>query len=91
MNIKLDEQFRIVSDEYQFILQKLKIRNDKSKEQEKEAYKNLSYHTSLEDLLSAYFRHRVVQSTAEDLKSLVREVRGVKQYIKDLIEQEEIE
>jgi len=88
MNVQLDPQFRIVSDDKQFILQQVKTKGNTSSKVGEEYVMNVAYASSLENALQSYVRHKTLQSNAQDLKSLIQEIRGLKQYIQNITEEE---
>ena len=93
MILQLDDNYRIVSDEHNFILQmkvdpKKNPRNDKKAEAATDQWNNLGYWKDLSQLLSSYTREVLRREMCETtLKDLSRDLRTLRQAIERIEEQ----
>ena len=84
MNIKLDENYRLTSDEYNVILQKERIVKE-GKTAGELFTENVGFYTNIEDAITAYIRKRTISSEATTLLELKNELLGIKNYVKKLL------
>ena len=78
VNIKLDEQYRIVSDERQFVLQKYVC---KRKETGEDRYKSVAYAQNVPYLIREYTYSLLRESSASSLEELVSTYRGIEERV----------
>ena len=91
MILQLDDDYRIVSDEHNFILQRKSDPNKnprKAKKAKETQWKNLGYWKDLSQLLASYTR-QVLRTEIGDtsLKALSRDLRTLRQAIERIGEQ----
>jgi NAD+--asparagine ADP-ribosyltransferase len=69
MNINIDDKFRIINDEYQFILQEKKIKGEKSKNPGKEYWVKAKFPfcNTIESVLHSYKKNKIF--TAEGINT----------------------
>jgi hypothetical protein len=97
LEIKLNEEYKIITDELNFILAQKHIYGEKSKNQGQEYWDNIAYFGSLEALLTEYktlmtlrvniFMEKQLDELFEELKKIKQEIKiagkGVKKYLRD--------
>jgi hypothetical protein len=79
LEIKLEEGFRIISDAYQFILQKKKV-NKKNEE----IFDCVSFHPTFETALLSYSRKLFLKSTATTLKEAIEDYKSIEDKIRKI-------
>ena len=82
MNIELEKDILLLSDEMQFILKKKIGINKKTR---KPTYRTLGYYTTLEQALNGYLKYRTRLSEAKTLNEVLVEIENIKDDIKKLI------
>ena len=81
MDIKLKGNYVITSDNNQFILSKVLVKQKSSEEY----YSSVGFYGSLEHALNAYTKNVILQSEATSIKELLDELASIKQYLKESI------
>lgn len=82
MNIELEKNIRLESDETQLILKRMLDSFDKKGKQK---YRVLGYYTTLKEALCGYSKHKVRTSNAETLRELIDEIKKLDEHIDDLV------
>lgn len=84
MDIKIDNEYSIQSDERNIILVKTrKVENGKNKGEIYE--QNVSYHSTLQSALKDYLRVKTNLSEATSVQELLKEVEEIKKIIEDVL------
>lgn len=87
MNIILDDDFVLVSDGMQFILQlRRTVDNEESKNYGNEYVTGVGYYSDLESALKGYVRKKTYKSEATTIDELLQEIRKLNDYIHEIIE-----
>ena len=80
MRIDLKGNFVITSDAHNFILSKKKKLKDN-----KEKLISHTYHSDIESVLNAYVQKRILGSDAKDIKTLLKDLNDIYEYIKTVV------
>ena len=85
MDIRIDNDYKLTSDERNVILTKVQIsQSGKSKGQE--VYTNIGYYGNIEHALNDYLRVKINTSQATSINELKAEIREVKKTIQKMME-----
>jgi hypothetical protein len=87
MNIRIDNDYKLTSDERNVILTKISI-GQSGKSKGKEVESNVGYYGNIEHALNDYLRIKINTSQATSINELKAEIREVKQIIKKMLEVE---
>jgi hypothetical protein len=87
MNIRIDKDYKLTSDERNVILTKISI-GQSGKSKGKEVESNVGYYGTIEHALNDYLRIKINTSQATSINELKAEIREVKQIIKKMLEVE---
>lgn len=87
MNIRIDKDYKLTSDERNVILTKISI-GQSGKSKGKEVESNVGYYGNIEHALNDYLRIKINTSQATSINELKAEIREVKQTIKNMMEDE---
>jgi hypothetical protein len=87
MNIRIDNDYKLTSDERNVILTKISI-GQSGKSKGKEVESNVGYYGNIEHALNDYLRIKINTSQATSINELKAEIREVKQTIKNMMEDE---
>jgi len=87
MNIRIDNDYKLTSDERNVILTKISI-GQSGKNKGKEVESNVGYYGNIEHALNDYLRIKINTSQATSINELKAEIREVKQIIKNMMEDE---
>lgn len=87
MNIRIDKDYKLTSDERNVILTKISI-GQSGKSKGKEVESNVGYYGTIEHALNDYLRIKINTSQATSINELKAEIREVKQTIKNMMEDE---
>ncbi len=87
MNIRIDNDYKLTSDERNVILTKISI-GQSGKSKGKEVESNVGYYGNIEHALNDYLRIKINTSQATSINELKAEIREVKQIIKNMMEDE---
>jgi len=83
MKIEIDKKYLLTADSMNFIVQeKSTIKEGKNKG--KECFVLIGYYSTVPAALMAVLRHKVRQSAATDIKTLISEYRAFYAYLKDV-------
>lgn len=84
MNIKIDKEYTLQSDERNVIL--VKTKEVERGENIGESYEqNVSYHGTIQSALKDYLRVKINSSEATSIKELLKEVREIKKTIENVL------
>lgn len=86
LNIQLDDNYTLTSDESNFILNKITI-NQKTKEP---YVSSQSFFGDIEGVLQAYLTHTTRNSNSTSIEELLIEMRTTRRYIKTIIGSEKL-
>ena len=76
MNIRIDENWAITSDEYNVILQQRFVnKKEDSKNFGEEYWTNSGFYRTLEDALNGYLTKKIRQSNATTLQEIAQEIK----------------
>lgn len=81
MNIKINDDYAITSDEHNVLLKRRIIRGGKSKNPGQEHYTVIGYYSKLEHALIRLIDDKIFSSDAKDFDALLAEVQKVKDEI----------
>lgn len=83
MKVHVENSLYIESDGMQFIVKDYtgKVYTDKKTGKETEAFNTLGYFSTLEQCVQLLIKQKVMQSTATDLKSLLEDVRRLREEV----------
>lgn len=85
MNIRIDNDYKLTSDDRNVILTKVSI-GQSGKSKGKEVETNIGYYGSIEHALNDYLRVKVNTSEAMSISELKAEIREVKKTIERVME-----
>ncbi|WDS60653.1 hypothetical protein BC7_00056 [Bacillus phage BC-7] len=81
MNIQLNETFKIVSNEYNIILQE-KYEKEKNRVKTGEFdYKDVGYYPTLDKALTGFKNKKILKSNATSLQEISKELKEIKEII----------
>ncbi|WP_163258382.1 hypothetical protein [Bacillus paranthracis] len=84
MNIQINEDYKLVSDKYNVILQEKYEKEDKQRNKTGQFdYKDVGYYPSVEQALKGFVRKATLNSKASNLKELTEEIRVLHDTIKE--------
>ncbi len=81
MLLQLDKDFRIASDEHNFILQKRGDEGGGVAQKGKGMWRNVGYWKDLKNLLLSYSRQKLRSSRADSVKALCRDLESLRAQI----------
>ena len=81
MKIHIENNLYIESDGMQFILKEYTGKTTEVKGKEVEQYKTHGYFSSVSGALNKVVKMKIMDSTAQTLGELLREVEGIRKYI----------
>lgn len=87
MNIRIDNDYKLTSDERNVILTKISI-GQSGKSKGKEVESNVGYYGTIEHALNDYLRIKINTSQATSINELKAEIREVKKTIQRMMEDE---
>ena len=87
MNIRIDKDYKLTSDERNVILTKISI-GQSGKSKGKEVESNVGYYGTIEHALNDYLRIKINTSQATSINELKAEIREVKKTIQRMMEDE---
>jgi hypothetical protein len=85
MNIRIDNDYKLTSDERNVILTKISI-GQSGKSKGKEVESNIGYYATIEHALNDYLRIKINTSQATSINELKAEIREVKKTIQKMME-----
>ena len=85
MNIRIDKDYKLTSDERNVILTKISI-GQSGKSKGKEVESNVGYYGTIEHALNDYLRIKINTSQATSINELKEEIREVKKTIQKMME-----
>ena len=85
MNIRIDDNYKLTSDERNVILTRVTI-GQSGKSEGEEIEKNIGYYGNIEHALSDYLKIKINTSEATSINELKAEIREVKKTIQGLLE-----
>lgn len=84
MNIQINEDYKLVSDKYNVILQERYEKEDKQRNKTGEFdYKDVGYYPNVEQALKGFVRKATLNSKASSLKELTEEIKALHDTIKE--------
>ena len=84
MLLQLDKDFRIASDEHNFILQKRGEEGGGVAKKGKGMWRNAGYWQDLNNLLLSYSRQKLRSSTAHSVEELSRDLESLREQINQM-------
>jgi hypothetical protein len=87
VNIRIDNDYKLTSDERNVILTKISI-GQSGKSKGKEVESNVGYYGTIEHALNDYLRIKINTSQATSINELKAEIREVKKTIQRMMEDE---
>lgn len=86
MNVQINEDYRLISDKHNVILQEKygKVDNETKEKTGKYDFKDVGYYPTLEMALKGFVKKATLNSKATNLKELLEEIKSVKQLISEL-------
>ena len=84
VSIKLNNDFVITSDAFQYILNKKEI-YQKGKNAGEVRLRALGYYATMEDLLVGYLQKRALESEAQNIKEYIKYFKSIQEEIKKLM------
>lgn len=85
MDIQLDKDFRIKSDKRNLILERRTEVEDKKTFEVRDRWSTDGFYTSLSALLHGYIRKSVLNSSANDLRELSKDINNIEDKIDNFI------
>lgn len=85
MNIRIDNDYKLTSDDRNVILAKVSI-GQSGKSEGEEIEKNIGYYGTIEQALNGYLRIQINTSEAMSISELKAEIREVKKTIERVME-----
>ena len=85
MNIRIDDDYKLTSDERNIMLTKVQI-GQSGKSEGKEVETNVGYYGSIEHALNDYLRVKINTSAATSINELKAEIKEVKKTIEKMME-----
>lgn len=87
VDIRIDEDYKITSDEYQYILQEKKVKkNSKDKENIGETYwVSRGYHGSIESALKGYKKVKIHHSDIKNIEQLLNKIEEIDKKIESVL------
>lgn len=85
MNIRIDNDYKLTSDDRNVILTKVQIVQS-GKTKGEEVYSNVGYYSNVERALNDYLRVKINTSQATSINELKAEIRKVNKTIKKMME-----
>ncbi len=82
MEIKINEEYTITSDEHNIMLVRTKIRGEDSKKPGEQYTYTLGYYASLQQALKALQRYSILGSGATSFEELLAEIEGINSVIR---------
>lgn len=83
MDIRIDDDYAIASDKYQFILYKIKVKKSgESKGEEKRDV--VGYYPRIDAALEGYVSEQILNSDVTTVQQLLFEIRRLKEFIKEI-------
>ncbi|WP_211750089.1 hypothetical protein [Paenibacillus sp. Marseille-Q4541] len=88
MKIHIEEKLYLESDGMQFILKEYKGKQSISKDDGKttDLFKTYGYFPSIHTALDKVLKMKIMNSTATDLKGLIKDVAQIREFIKDNVD-----
>ncbi len=83
IQIQLNKEYRIGTDTYNFILQKLRVQKE-GKNEGQEFWENESYHSDLAGVLNAYITAKVKNSDCSNMEELKNFVINIENEIMEI-------
>lgn len=84
MNIQINEEYKLVSDKYNVILQERYEKEDKQRNKTGEFdYKDIGYYPNVEKALQGLVRKVTLNSKSTSLKELTEEIKALHDTIKE--------
>lgn len=84
MNVQINEDYKLVSDKYNVILQEKYEKEDKQRNKTgKFDYKDIGYYPNVEQALKGFVRKATLNSKASNLKDLTEEIKALHDTIKE--------
>lgn len=83
MNIQLDENYKIISDPLNYILQEKRIA-EKGKNEGKEIWVNAGYHGTLQSALKGYIRKNIQNSDIDTVEGLIDRMNKLEETVKQV-------
>lgn len=85
MNIQINEDYKLISDKYNVILQERYEKEDKQRNKTGEFdFKDIGYYSTIEQDLKGFVKKATLNSKASNLKELTEEIRELYSLIKQL-------
>lgn len=85
MNIQLDENFKIITnDSLNLALQELRDVKDRETEQTKRKWVTIGYYSHIQAALSGYLKYSINRSNATSINMLIDDVNRIEKNIKEM-------
>lgn len=84
INIPIGDDYRVISDARNFILQKGRV-SQAGKTKGEMQWDNISYHGKLEGALNSYKDYKIKESEATSIQILLRDIEKIDEIIKETL------
>ncbi|WP_144575414.1 hypothetical protein [Bacillus cereus] len=86
MNVQINEDYRLISDKHNVILQEKyeKVDNETKEKTGEYGFKDVGYYPTLEMALKGFVKKVSLNSKATNLKELLEEIKSIRKLISEL-------
>lgn len=86
MNVQINEDYRLISDKHNVILQEKyeKVDNETKEKTGKFNFKDVGYYPTVEMALKGFLKKATLNSKANNLKELLEEIKSIRKLISEL-------